>query len=263
MPVRYKFTLFIMQAKTFNYSGVKMIKDFISYLIFGNHCKYCDELIAFGEMLCNECKSDLPRITGEKCRLCGAGKDRCTCKKAKMKYDGICAPFYYEKTVETAIRKFKFADKPYIAKVLAKDTAETVKADFADIKFDFIDYIPFSKSQNKKRKYNPAGEIAREMSKILGIPIQNALTKPFETETQHISGAFYRKGNVAGAYDILDGADLQGKTVLLVDDIKTTGATLNECARVLKIAGAERVYCAVAALTAKEKQRENEEKTKL
>lgn len=232
-----------------------MIKDFISYLIFGNHCKYCDELIAFGEMLCNECKSNLPRITGEKCRLCGAGKDRCTCKKAKMKYDGICAPFYYEKTIETAIRKFKFADKPYIAKVLAEDTAAAVKENFADISFDFIDFIPFSKNQSKKRKYNPAGEIAKEMSKLLEIPIKNVLTKSFETETQHISGAFYRKGNVAGAYDISENADLQGKTVLLVDDIKTTGSTLNECARVLKIAGAEKVCCAVAALTAKENKK--------
>ncbi len=235
-----------------------MLADFISYLIFGNHCKYCGELIPFGETLCNECETDLPRITGEKCKLCGAGKDRCSCKKTKMRYDGICAPFYYEKTIETAIRKYKFADKPYIAKVLATDMAETVKADFADIKFDFIDYIPFSKSQNKKRKYNPAGEIAKEMSKILGIPVCNVLTKPFETETQHISGAFYRKGNVAGAYDTLDNMDLQGKTVLLVDDIKTTGSTLNECARVLKIAGAERVYCAVAALTAKEKTKEKQ-----
>lgn len=237
-----------------------MIKDFISYLIFGNHCKYCDELIAFGEAMCENCKNDLPRITGEKCKLCGAGKDRCTCKKAKMKYDGICAPFYYEKTIETAIRKFKFADKPYIAKALAEDTAAAVKENFADMNFDFIDFIPFSKNQSKKRKYNPAGEIAKEMSKLLEIPIKNVLTKSFETETQHISGAFYRKGNVAGAYDISENADLQGKTVLLVDDIKTTGSTLNECARVLKIAGAEKVCCAVAALTAKEKSENDKEK---
>lgn len=242
---------------------LKMLKNFISYLIFGNHCKYCGELITFGEMLCDQCKTDLPRITGKKCKYCGAGKDRCTCKNAKMKYDGICAPFYYEKTIETSIRKFKFADKPYIARVLAEDTADSVKANFPDMNFDFIDFIPFSKNQNKKRKYNPAWEIAKEMSKILEIPVRNVLTKPFETETQHTSGAFYRKGNVAGAYDVAENADLQGKTVLLVDDIKTTGSTLNECARVLKIAGAEKVYCAVAALTAKEKQRENEEKTKL
>lgn len=234
-----------------------MLKDFISYLILGNHCKYCDVLINFGETLCSECKSDLPRISGEKCKFCGAGKDRCDCKNAKMRYDGICAPFYYEKTVETAIRKYKFADKPYIAKVLAKDLAETVKADFADINFDFIDFIPFSNNQSKKRKYNPAGEIAKELSKLLGIPICNVLTKSFETGTQHNSGAFYRQGNVAGAYDITENANVKGKTVLLVDDIKTTGSTLNECARVLKIAGAEKVYCAVAALTAKEKHKEN------
>ncbi len=237
-----------------------MLTDFISYLIFGNHCKYCGELIKFGEALCNECKTDLPRITGEKCKYCGAGKDRCTCKNAKMKYDGISAPFYYEKTIEKSIRKYKFADKQYIAKVLAEDTAEAVKNDFKDINFDFIDFIPFSKNQDKKRKYNPAGEIAKEMSKILGIPVKNVLTKPFETETQHISSAFYRQGNVAGAYDVSENADLHGKTVLLVDDIKTTGSTLNECVRVLKIAGAEKVYCAVVALTAKEKSKKDKEK---
>ena len=230
-----------------------MLKDFISYLIFGNHCKYCGEIINFGESLCRDCKNDLPRITGEKCKFCGAGKDRCDCKKAKMRYDGICAPFYYEKTIETAIRKFKFADKPYISKVLAGDLAKTVQKDFADIKFDFIDFIPFSASQENKRKYNPVGEIAKELSKIIGVPINNVLTKPFDTNTQHSSGAVYRQGNVAGAYDIIENADVQGKTVLLVDDIKTTGSTLNECVRVLKIAGAERVYCAVAALTAEDK----------
>lgn len=236
-----------------------MIKDFISYLIFGNHCKYCGEIIAFGETLCHECENDLPLISGEKCKFCGAGKDRCGCKKEKMRYDGICAPFYYEKTVETAIRKYKFADKAYISKVLAEDLAKTVKEDFADVNFDFIDFIPFSKQQNKKRKYNPAGEIAKELSKIIGIPIYNVLTKPFETETQHNAGAVYRQGNVAGAYDITENADVKGKTVLLVDDIKTTGSTLNECTRVLKIAGAERVYCAVAALTAEDEQKQNKD----
>lgn len=239
-----------------------MLKDFISYLIFGNHCKYCGELINFGEMLCSECKNDLPKISGEKCKFCGAGKDRCDCKKAKMRYDGICAPFYYEKTIETAIRKYKFADKVYISKVLAEDLAETVKSDFADVSFDFIDFIPFSDNQSKKRKYNPAGEIAKELSEILGIPVYNVLTKPFETGTQHSSGAVYRQGNVAGAYDVIANADVKGKTVLLVDDIKTTGSTLNECARVLKIAGAEKVYCAVAALTATEKQKQHKENPK-
>lgn len=239
-----------------------MLKDFISYLIFGNHCKYCGELINFGETLCSECKNDLPKISGEKCKFCGAGKDRCDCKKAKMRYDGICAPFYYEKTIETAIRKYKFADKVYISKVLAEDLAATVKIDFADIRFDFIDFIPFSDNQSRKRKYNPAGEIAKELSEILGIPIYNVLTKPFETGTQHSSGAVYRQGNVAGAYDVIANADVKGKTVLLVDDIKTTGSTLNECARVLKIAGAEKVYCAVAALTATEKQKQHKENPK-
>lgn len=234
-------------------SVTKMIKDFLSYLIFTNKCKYCGELINYGEELCEECTKNLPRINFEKCRFCGAGKDRCNCKNAKTRFDGISAPFYYEGGVETAIKNFKFHDKQFVAEVLAKDIAQSVKIDFPDIDFDFIDFVPFSKTQEKKRNYNPAGEIAYSLSKYLKIPVCEVLTKPFGTEFQHTTGASLRKGNVAGAYDIKENANVKGKTILLVDDIKTTGATLSECTRVLKIAGADKVYCAVAALTANKK----------
>lgn len=230
-----------------------MLLKFFSYLFFTNRCKYCGELLPFLEDTCEKCKTELPVIKGEKCEFCGADTEKCICKKTKMKYDGITSPFYYEGRIETAIKNYKFRDKEYVANALAKDIARSVQKDFENIKFDFIDYIPFSKSQKHKRRYNPAGVIAKELSKELGIPLCEVLTKPFETESQHTMGANFRSGNVAGAYDIKENVNIEGKTILLVDDIKTTGSTLSECARVLKIEGADKVYCTVAAIASYKK----------
>lgn len=232
-----------------------MLGKFLSYLIFTNKCKYCDSVIDFGKTLCDECENDLPRIESEKCISCGVEKSECVCKKSRQRYDGISSPFYYEKGIERGIRLFKFSGREYIGKVLAQDMTECVKRDFNETDFDFIVFVPFGKSQKRKRKYNPAQELAKGVSKQSGIPVRGFLYKQFDTETQHLLRGSLRKGNIAGVYDTAEDADLKGKTVLLVDDIKTTGATLNECARVLKIAGAQKVYCTVAAIAkSKEKQ---------
>lgn len=89
---------------------------------------------------------------------------------------------------------------------------------------------------------------------MLEIPLKNVLIKLFETESQHTKNIRNRSGNVFGVYDIKANADVKGKTILLVDDIKTTGSTLNECAWILKIRGAKEVYCVTAAVTGKEKK---------
>lgn len=95
--------------------------------------------------------------------------------------------------------------------------------------------------------------MAIELSKRLNLKLEKAIIKIFDNETQHSTRKAHRKGNVLGVYEINNGIDVVGKTVLLVDDIKTSGATLNECAKMLKIRGAEKVYCVTAALAIKEK----------
>jgi predicted amidophosphoribosyltransferase len=93
--------------------------------------------------------------------------------------------------------------------------------------------------------------LATELSKVLSLPVKNVLEKIFDNNIQHESSQNRRKGNVLGVYDVRENEDVKGKTILLVDDIKTTGATLNECAKILKIRGAEKVYCVTVALTGK------------
>lgn len=132
--------------------------------------------------------------------------------------------------------------------------ANCVKSDFPRVNFDFICFVPFTKLQKIRRNFNQSELLAEHIAKLLEIPLKDVLIKLFETESQHKKSIRNRSGNVFGVYDVKENADVKGKTVLLVDDIKTTGATLNECAWILKIRGAKEVYCVTAALTGKEKK---------
>ena len=227
------------------------------WILFSNKCKYCNTLIKKDEELCEECKENLPEIKGEKCKYCGAQKQRCNCHKYKTEYDGITAPFYYEDTIAKSVRRFKFSGKTFLADVLAKRMADCVKEDFKDVKFDFICFVPFGKLQKIQRAYNQSELLAEKISEKLDLPLNSVMTKLFETRPQHKMESQYRKGNVFGVYDIKDKKDVAGKTILLVDDVRTTGATLNDCARILKIRGANKVYCTVVAIAGVKPKEEN------
>lgn len=232
----------------------KRIEDNFLWFIFTNHCKYCNTIIEKGEEICAECRDNLPKIDGEKCKFCGAEKERCGCKKHRMAYDGITSPFYYENGIKAGIQSLKFNGKEHIARILAEAMAKSVKSDFLQVNFDFICFVPFTTAQKIRRNYNQSELLAEYLSKTLKIPLKNVLIKLFETESQHNKNIRNRSGNVFGVYDIKENMDVKNKTILIVDDIKTTGATLNECAWILKIRGAKEVYCVTAALTGKEKK---------
>ena len=158
------------------------------------------------------------------------------------------APFYYENGIKKAIHLLKFGGKEFLAHHLAQDMADCVLTDFENINFDFICYVPFSDAQRIKRIYNQSELLALNLSQELNLPIENALVKIFDNNAQHNMSYKEREGNVFGIFDVDSGMDVAGKTILLVDDVKTSGATLNECAWILKIRGAEKVYCIVSAI---------------
>lgn len=218
-------------------------------VLLTNQCKYCEEITPNKNRICDECEKTLPLIKDEKCNFCGAEKKKCNCKHHRNFYDGITAPFYYEGSIRTALHKLKFRNRIYLAHTLGKHTAESINRDFSEIDFDFITYVPFSKQQTLWRPYNQCEILAEKISKFTEIPLKKALIKIFDTATQHDLSGYDRLGNVIGIYDTKPDIDIKGKTILLIDDIKTTGATLNECARILKIRGAEKVYCACVAVT--------------
>lgn len=233
-------------------------KEIFSWLLFTNRCKYCGELLGRGEHFCKDCLENLPVIKGEKCKYCGAEKSRCNCKKHKLGYDGITAPFYFEDSIKKSIHMFKFSQKIFLGEILAHDMAMAVRQDFPEKTFDFICYVPFSRKQKLSRAYNQSEILAENLARELNLPVCRVLTKNFETKTQHKMDATKRKGNVFGVYDIKNGTNVKGKTILLVDDVKTSGSTLDDCAYILKIRGASEVYCVTAAIAGVKKKEETE-----
>ncbi len=228
-------------------------KDFIINAFFPKRCELCGKVINPHYDLCPECESGDFYIKNEICALCGVEKEYCVCKKRKNSYSMICSPFYYEGGAKTAVLKLKFGENRQYAKSLAKYMAACVNERYQGIDIDEIAFVPMTKRQIKERSFNQSELLADEVGKLINKPVRKYLCKVFETKQQHTLKESLRKGNVLGAYDtkVKDAVSPQGKTVLLCDDIMTTGATLNECAKMLRLAGAKDVVCVAAAITKK------------
>lgn len=217
--------------------------------VFPRRCIYCGEVIVPERQICANCETNLPRIAAPICPLCGHEKADCTCKQKKHKYKAICAPFYYEDAIVQAIHRLKFESKDFLALPFALDMASCIRREYADIAFDAVTFVPFTKRQLHLREWNPSEMLARHLAETLNLPLETLLVKLFETKTQHNLEARARSGNVFGVFDVVDTNNVAGKIVLLVDDIKTTGATLHECAKMLMLADAKAVYACTFAIT--------------
>ncbi|MBR4864596.1 MAG: ComF family protein [Oscillospiraceae bacterium] len=126
---------------------------------------------------------------------------------------------------------------------------------------DVITWAPVSFLRRFNRGYDQAELIAVALGKELGIPVKRLLKKQRHTRAQStLNGASERKANIQGAYRAINIADIPGKNILLVDDVLTTGATSNECARILKTAGAESICLATVAVTTHSNQTKQNER---
>lgn len=232
---------------------------------FPNRCRICGKVIALRDTVCEECGRGDFFITGEICPLCGFEKDDCVCKKHKNSYSAVCAPFYYSGGAKQSVLRLKYGNGDFYAKNLAFYMAECVRKNYSDLHIDEIAFVPMTKRQQLERGFNQSELLANEISKLLSLPVRKYLVKCFETKPQHSLKENLRKGNVLGAFDIgtvyekpsftdrsVEECTPEGKTILLCDDIKTTGSTLNECAKMLTINGAENVVAVCAAITKKQ-----------
>ena len=231
----------------------KTVKDYVINAFFPNRCCLCGKVINLRDELCAECENGDFYIKGEICEYCGTEKEYCVCKKHKNSYSSICAPFYYEDGAKAAVLNLKFGEKPQYAQGLASFMAECVRKRYGDIEIDQIAFVPMTEKQINERSFNQSELLADKMGQLLDIPVNDCLVKTFETKQQHTLKESLRKGNVLGAYDVKTEQEFspEGKTILLCDDVMTTGATLNECAKMLMLSGAKNVVCITAAITKK------------
>jgi competence protein ComFC len=220
-------------------------------LIYPERCCCCSKPVICGKVVCNSCRPGLVRINPPFCSVCGFNKQDCSCRGYSRHTDGCASPFYHERSAKSALHLLKFAGKIYVAEMFSLCMAQMVQQVYHNIKFDCITSVPLSPVIHKKRRYNQSSILAEWLSKQLDIPYKNLLIKKFETIPQRQLPAFKRSGNVLGVYDVLPGAcdfveSELCNSVLLVDDTVTTGSTIDECAKILKLYGVEKVYAITA-----------------
>lgn len=219
------------------------------YCVFPRRCALCGEVVELDSRLCEKCKSN-PRIKGERCEKCGREKSKCTCKYSSKtpEYTRITAPFYFDGNVINAVHRLKFRQFGELSDEMAREMARCVKRDFHNINFDAVTYVPMTKKRAKARGYNQSQLLAERLSELLNVELEHTFYKEFERGPQRGKTAKKRKADIFGAFDINEGVSPRGKTYLVVDDVKTTGSTLNECAAVLNCYGACEVFAVSFAI---------------
>ena len=164
------------------------------------------------------------------------------------------APFYYEGAVRRAIIRLKFNRAAAYAAPLAELMRECLEEHLLG-RFDLITWVPISKKRLRQRGYDQSLLIAKCLADWFSIPLVSTLTKVRDTPRQSTrNSASERRANVLGVYAPTN-ADFQQKNILLIDDVLTTGATISECARTLKCAGAGKIFVLTTAKTGKQKKR--------
>lgn len=208
------------------------ITDNLLGVFFPRKCPFCGKLTG-KTLLCDKCETTLPRC--EEVRQ-GADFGRCT------------APLYYEGQVRDAILAFKFKAKlgglDAFGRLMAQTAAERYSGEF-----DAITWVPVSKKRLKKRGFDQARYLTASMCVDWHVAPLETLRKTADNPPQSgLEDAAARRANVLGVYKAVSPEQFAGKRLLLVDDVCTTGATLGECARVLKAAGAAEVLCLTLAM---------------
>ncbi|MGE5614010.1 MAG: ComF family protein [Bacillota bacterium] len=162
--------------------------------------------------------------------------------------DGAISVFHYTGMVKESLIRFKFYNKPSYYRTYARLIADRLSKITGKEQYDIVMSVPLHRHKEFSRGYNQAYLISRALSRELGLPEASRLLRRYRyTENQSLLDKQKRHQNVKGAFDVLSPRKVNGKSILLVDDILTTGSTLEECSRMLKLAGAKKVTAAVVA----------------
>lgn len=219
--------------------------------MFPPRCPCCGEVNVDDEP-CDNCRTVLNkcRVVTETCDKCGNRLSRCDCDKFNNLFTAVCGVFWNKDAAQSAVYKMKFLGGAFAADYFGRQVALCFKRKFPKITPDIVVAVPATKRGKAERGYNQAELLAKKVAKQLSLPFDNKiLIKIKDNKKQHDLNVEERRANVKGVYKVT--SELKGKTVLLVDDIKTTGNTLSECAKQLRLCGAEEVYTAVVLISEK------------
>ena len=241
---------------------------------YPEHCAWCGVVLPFGRRhFCGGCRKQLPWVGKHTCRKCGSqvaphariDGGCAACRGVPWAFERAVAPFRYEGEIRDLILHFKLGGRPELAYVLGPVLCDYLAEGGLSQAVDLIVPVPLHWRRRVQRGFNQAGLLALEIGTRFGLPVASrALRRLRPTPTQTALSSLSRRTNVRDAFAArataagqsltrrlaaraMGAVDLLGRRVLLVDDVMTTGSTVNECARVLRRAGASRVLVTVLA----------------
>lgn len=218
-------------------------------IVYPKRCSNCGEIIPIEKDVCPCSAEKVVLLDDDACTRCGYSRDRCDCKRHKTQLRHITAPFIYTGSIRARLLDFKYKGKVKEADFFAMKMSERFARIFPQVKIDAVTFVPMTENDENTRGFNQSKLLAKNISANLMVPFVCAIEKVRQTPGQHILSQEQRQTNLLGAFITAKDINIQGKTILLCDDIKTTGATLIECCGVLMSAGAKDVYCLCAAVS--------------
>lgn len=227
-------------------------------LLFPKTCMGCGKFIkinAVNKWLCKDCEEDFELADSKyyKCEKCGRIIDyigTCEfCSQNDVYYDQGYTIFEYEGKIRKSIINYKFNEMKCFS-----DYYSEIMADYFNNKcsneYDYVTSVPLYRSKYWARGYNQSEVIAKKFSNKINVPYNRILKKIINTKQQSTLSATNRHKNIKDAFMCIK--DIQNKNILIIDDILTTGSTINECCKTLKAAGAKKVDFIVLAYVYKD-----------
>ncbi len=214
-------------------------------------CFYCDEYHeeVKEDHVCIECRDKLLFINESKCPVCGKpmfqgnSSNRCSyCINKTFYFKKAISPLEFIGPLRKTIYRYKYESKPYLYKSFGEFMLHALEKESIGT-IDIIVPVPLHRARKAERGYNQAELLAKYLSEKLCIPLDNkSLIRVKATKIQNKLARHEREQNIKDAFKIKDNWVFKEKRVLLVDDIFTTGATVNECSRIMVEGGAIEVF---------------------
>ncbi len=221
---------------------MKKLLDKVINIIYPPKCIFCQQLLGHdvGAHICDLCYSKLPFMKMEVMPAFPQAEDNYC--------NGVVSVFEYAGLVKESLIRFKFYNEPGYYKTYGGLIADKLDKLSNINDYQLVMSVPLHKQREYSRGYNQAYLISRELSRKIKLRESSGIFKRTRyTESQSLLDRHKRAQNVKGAFTVTKPGKIKGKTILLVDDILTTGSTIEECSRVLKEAGATRVIAVVVA----------------
>lgn len=219
----------------------------VTDIFFPPRCVCCDGITDRDFPVCKKCRIKIihPHESKSRCSTCFQKRENCICIK-KQYFEKLSVSLPYEGDARRTIHKLKFRARPDLVGNYARLLIYSLEERNMLEDTDYITFVPMSPIAKFIRGYNQSELLAKSISRLSGIPAEAFLIKKTKTRPQHSLDSSGRSGNLLGVFepDKKKLEELEGKTILIIDDVSTTGNTLNEIAKTLLIFGADKVYAA-------------------